>query len=59
VREMLELFEIRIALERHAARDSATRVQSEFEIRPIWTKNRRAPGADYIAENKSFHKAVI
>jgi DNA-binding GntR family transcriptional regulator len=66
MREMLELFEIRIALESHAARegtralsDRATRVRFETEIRPIWVKTKRAPGPEYIAENKSFHQAVI
>jgi len=66
MREMLELFAIRIALESHAAReatnalaDPATRARFETEIRPIWAKAKRAPGPGYIAENKSFHQALI
>jgi DNA-binding GntR family transcriptional regulator len=66
MREMLELFAIRIALESHAAReatlalaDPATRARFESEVRPIWAKAKRSPGPDYIAENKSFHQALI
>lgn len=66
MREMLELFSIRIALEGHAAReatlalaDPATRARFEKEIRPIWATAKRTPGPDYIAENKSFHQALI
>ncbi len=63
---MLELFSIRIALETLAVReatanlsDPAVRVRFEADIRPIWQPEQRAPGRDYIAENKGFHDAVI
>jgi DNA-binding GntR family transcriptional regulator len=66
MREMLELFSIRIALETHAAREAtlalaepATRERFEAEIRPIWKPETRAPGPDYITENKLFHQAII
>src|SRR5665647_119528 len=54
MREMIELFSIRIALESHAAReatialaDPATRARFETEIQPIWAKAKRVPGPDY------------
>ena len=66
MREMLELFAIRIALESHAAReatialaDPPTRTRFEAEIRPIWATAKRAPGPGYIEENKAFHQALI
>lgn len=66
MREMLELFAIRIALESLAAReatlamaDRTVRARFEADIRPIWAKAKRIPGPDYLAENKAFHQALI
>lgn len=66
MREMLELFSIRIALEGLAAReatanlaDPAIRARFESDIKAIWLPEQRAPGRGYIAENKSFHDAII
>ena len=66
MREMLELFSIRIALETLAVReatarlaDPAIRERFEADIRPIWEPEERAPGRGYISENKAFHDAII
>lgn len=66
LREMKELFQIRIGLETLAARlaaeamtDPATRERFEREIEPIWGEHPRAPGAGYIDENHQFHDAVV
>ena len=66
MREMRELFSIRIALESLAVneatanlRDPAIRACFESDIGPIWLPEQRAPGRGYIAENKSFHDAII
>jgi DNA-binding GntR family transcriptional regulator len=66
LREMRELFQIRVGLETLAARlaaeamtDIATKETFEREIKPIWDDRPRAPGADYIDENHQFHDAVV
>ncbi|MGB3389701.1 MAG: GntR family transcriptional regulator [Pseudaminobacter sp.] len=66
MREMLELFSIRIALECLAVRegtanlsDQAIRACFESDIQPIWLPEQRVPSGDYIAENKAFHDAII
>lgn len=66
MREMLELFSIRIALECLAVRegtanlsDDTVRTRFEADIQPIWFSDQRAPSGDYIAENKTFHEAII
>jgi DNA-binding GntR family transcriptional regulator len=66
MREMLELFSIRIALECLAARegtanlaDPAVRRRFEDDIKAIWLPEPRLPGHDYISENKAFHDAII
>jgi len=66
MREMLELFSIRIALESHAAREATQRladpeVRTRFEadIQPIWMERPRLADASYIDENRSFHQAII
>jgi DNA-binding GntR family transcriptional regulator len=66
LREMKELFQIRVGLETLAARlaaeamaDSATRQRFEHEIAAIWDETPRAPGAEYIDENHQFHDAVV
>jgi DNA-binding GntR family transcriptional regulator len=66
LREMLELFSIRIALESHAAReaasalaDAAARTRFESDIEPIWAPEPRVAGPAYIVENEAFHRAVI
>lgn len=65
LREMLELFAIRIALEGMAAREAATRLADpetrlrfEAEIGPIWSDEPRVAGHSYIEENRAFHQAV-
>ncbi len=65
MREMLELFSIRIALEALATReatpnltDRAIRTRFETDIRAIWSPEQRLPGHSYIAENKAFHQAI-
>lgn len=66
LREMRELFQIRVGLETLAARlaadamvDLSTKARFEREIKPIWDSRPRAPGADYIDENHQFHDAVV
>ncbi|RUM96694.1 GntR family transcriptional regulator [Pseudaminobacter arsenicus] len=66
MREMLELFSIRIALECLAVQegtanlsDQAIRARFETDIQPIWLPEQRVPSGDYIAENKAFHDAII
>jgi DNA-binding GntR family transcriptional regulator len=66
LREMRELFQIRVGLETLAARlaaeamtDLATKETFERDIKPIWDDRPRAPGADYIDENHQFHDAVV
>jgi DNA-binding GntR family transcriptional regulator len=66
LREMRELFQIRVGLETLAARlaseamaDPATKERFERDIQPIWDERPRAPGADYIDENHQFHDAVV
>jgi DNA-binding GntR family transcriptional regulator len=66
MREMLERFSIRIALECLAVReatanlvDTVVRARFENDIEPIWQTEHRTPSGDYIAENKAFHDAII
>lgn len=66
MREMLERFSIRIALECLAVQeatanlaDAAIRSRFENDITPIWQTEPRTPSIDYIAENKAFHDAII
>jgi DNA-binding GntR family transcriptional regulator len=66
LREMRELFQIRVGLETLAARlasdamaDPATRERFERDITPIWDERPRPPGAEYIDENHQFHDAVV
>ncbi len=66
MREMLELFSIRIALESHAAREATlalanadTRERFESDIKSIWQPGQRLPGAAYIEENRTFHQAIV
>jgi DNA-binding GntR family transcriptional regulator len=66
LREMRELFQIRVGLETLAARlasdamtDAATKQRFERDITPIWDERPRAPGAEYIDENHQFHDAVV
>jgi len=66
MREMLERFSIRIALECLAVReatvnlaDKKVRARFEEDIEPIWQTEQRTPSSDYIAENKAFHDAII
>jgi DNA-binding GntR family transcriptional regulator len=66
LREMQELFQIRVGLETLAARlasdamsNAATRERFEREIEPIWDERPRPPGAAYIDENHQFHDAVV
>lgn len=66
MREMLERFSIRIALECLAVReattglaDEAVRTRFERDIEPIWQTEQRTPSTDYIVENKAFHDAII
>lgn len=66
MREMLELFSIRIALECLATREAtanlaepAVRTQFERDIGAIWRTEERAADRGYIGENKSFHDAII
>jgi DNA-binding GntR family transcriptional regulator len=65
LREMRELFQIRIGLETLAAqlaaeamRDAEIRARFEREIEPIWDATPRVPGPDYINENHRFHDAI-
>ncbi|WP_089175731.1 GntR family transcriptional regulator [Bosea sp. AS-1] len=66
MREMLELFSIRIALESHAAREATrmlatpgVRARFEADIQPIWLDRPRLADPNYINENRSFHEAII
>ncbi|GAU86892.1 GntR family transcriptional regulator [Bosea sp. BIWAKO-01] len=66
LREMKELFQIRLGLETLAARlaaeamaDPETKAQFEREIETIWDEHPRPPGAEYIDENHQFHDAVV
>lgn len=66
MREMLELFSIRIALESLAVREAtanlsypAIRSRFEDDIKTIWSTEQRLPGRDYIVENKMFHGAIV
>lgn len=66
LREMSELFQIRLALEALAARlaaaavaDPAVRERFRDDIDPIWAEHPRAPGLDYIEENNRFHEAIV
>lgn len=66
MREMLELFSIRIALESHAAREATqmlvepgVRARFETDIQPIWEERPRLADPSYIDENRSFHQAII
>jgi DNA-binding GntR family transcriptional regulator len=66
LREMRELFQIRIGLETLAARLAAEAmadpdVRSRFmeNVQPIWQDGPRAPGPDYLEENHQFHDAMI
>lgn len=65
LREMLELFEIRLALEALAVRlataavaEPAARGRFEADIAPIWVESPRF-GASYIEENTRFHEAIV
>jgi DNA-binding GntR family transcriptional regulator len=65
LREMRELFQIRVGLETLAAqlaaeavRDPQVRERFESEIEPIWNEIPRAAGPDYINENHRFHDAI-
>jgi DNA-binding GntR family transcriptional regulator len=65
LREMKELFQIRVGLETLAAqlaaeamRDPQVRVRFEREIKPIWDESPRIAGPDYIDENHRFHDAI-
>jgi DNA-binding GntR family transcriptional regulator len=66
LREMRELFQIRVGLETLAARLAAEAmadpdVRSRFvrDIEPIWQDAPRIPGPDYLDENHRFHDAMI
>jgi DNA-binding GntR family transcriptional regulator len=66
LREMSELFEIRIALEALGARlasaaMSQPEVRAKFktEIAAIFVDERRAGGPGYLDENSSFHAAIV
>lgn len=65
-REMMELFQIRMALEALAARCAAleidagdNRARFEAAIAPIWNDAPRLSGATYLEENRLFHQAVL
>jgi DNA-binding GntR family transcriptional regulator len=65
LRDALELFEIRTELEALAARRAAARA-AEPEVRrgleaaaAAVAAEHPAPGADYIAENRAFHAAIL
>ena len=66
LREMKELFQIRVGLETLAAHlateamaDPAVRARFEREVTPIWQEHPRAAGPEYIEENHLFHDAVV
>jgi DNA-binding GntR family transcriptional regulator len=66
LREMRELFQIRIGMETLAARlasdamaDPKKKERFECEIEPIWDDRPRAIGSAYIEENHQFHDAVV
>jgi DNA-binding GntR family transcriptional regulator len=66
LREMQELFQIRVGLETLAARlaseamtDPAAKERFERDIASIWDERPRAPGAEYIDENHQFHDAMV
>jgi DNA-binding GntR family transcriptional regulator len=66
LREMKELFQIRVQLETLAAQlaadamaDPAARSRFEREIEPIWNEEPRYPGPDYLDENHRFHDAIV
>jgi len=66
LREMRELFQVRVGLETLAARlacqamsNPETQKRFERDIVPIWNEQPRAPGAAYIDENHQFHDAVV
>jgi DNA-binding GntR family transcriptional regulator len=65
LREMKELFQIRVGLETLAAQlaaeamgDPQVRARFEREIEPIWDETPRIAGPAYIDENHRFHDAV-
>jgi DNA-binding GntR family transcriptional regulator len=65
LREMKELFQIRVGLETLAAQlaaeamgDPQVRARFEREIEPIWDETPRIAGPGYIDENHRFHDAV-
>jgi len=65
LREMKELFQIRVGLETLAAqlateaiRDPQIRARFQREIEPIWNEIPRVAGPDYIDENHRFHDAI-
>ncbi|PSC06598.1 GntR family transcriptional regulator [Alsobacter soli] len=65
LREMRELFQIRVGLEALAAQlaaqavgEAEVRERFEREIGPIWDQTPRLAGPDYINENHRFHDAI-
>jgi DNA-binding GntR family transcriptional regulator len=65
LREMKELFQIRVGLETLAAQlateamgDPQVRARFEREIEPIWDETARMAGPGYIDENHRFHDAI-
>ena len=65
LREMKELFQIRVGLETLAAQlaadamsDPQVRARFEREIEPIWDETPRVAGPAYIDENHRFHDAI-
>jgi DNA-binding GntR family transcriptional regulator len=66
LREMKELFQIRVQLETLAAQlaaeaiaNPAIRERFEQDIAPIWDEQPRLVGADYVDENHRFHDAIV
>lgn len=66
IREMKELFQVRIALEALAVRCAAealdrdgSRAAFETAIAPIWSEVPRQSGAAYHEENRAFHQAIL
>ncbi|WP_406857760.1 GntR family transcriptional regulator [Alsobacter sp. KACC 23698] len=65
MREMKELFQIRVGLETLAAQFAAEamadpRVRDRFQrkVQPIWNDAPRVAGPDYLDENHAFHDAI-
>ncbi len=66
LREMKELFQIRVQLETLAAQlaaeavaDRAIRARFERDVAPIWDERPRLASPDYVDENHRFHDAIV